>query len=892
MLLLLLVIVAECTKAQRWSPSVGSIKGRLGIGSAGGPLADATVVLFSSDSSVVTTRFTNKEGRFVFDSLQEKAYKVYITHIGYRSVWLKLEITEKDTLVDLGVINMEVTGITLKVIEVISEKRALIIKKDTLEFDAGAFFIRDDAIVEDLLKKLPGIQIGRDGTIRINGETVKKLLVDGKPFFANDPRIATRNLTADMIDKIQFIDRGSDWSQFTGVDDGQREKTINITIKKGKKDGWFGQVGTALGSGNHFALSGNIYRFNDEEQISLWTSETNVGGYQEEGLQSKLSIGGNSNVRNWITGAGYHRDFSSALKMDVNYSMNSNYTGGNSAIERENLLPDTIWYYNQNTRTSNTNDKHVLNASVELKLDTMYIMNISTSFSYDVDNSLEESLYASLGGKRQLLNSGDMNISNAVKSPSFSVGAFLGRKFNKKGRALTLNMNVGYSSADQRGFNRSHNLFVAPDANIFIDSINQRNDVNSINRSLSLSLIYVEPVFKDRYLQFTYAYFRNYSWSNKSTYDYSPSKNEYDQQNDSLSNSSGNWLSVQRVGVKVFTQKAKCDYNMGLDVQFSDLDNNNITRNNSIHQRTVNLFPSTTFYYSISSQKKIRFSYLGNTQQPSISQLQPVPDNSNPLYIKLGNPNLKAVFGNSLSVGYTSLNPSTLHNLSANINADFIVNKIVYANRFDSLGRQISQPVNVNGSYNFGAGISTNLPLKSKNTSINSGVSLGYAREVGYINGVRGAILNFTATPNVSFNYSYKGLIKLAANADAGYNRVQYVLEEDNNTDFFNYRFSLDGNIQFPLGFIVGGNFDFMSNIGGAMEHNQNAAMLNAFVSKSLFKSRQGLLTLRGFDLLNRNAGISRTIGMNYVETIETNAVKRLFLISLSYSIRKAAGHK
>jgi len=855
------------------------------------PLPDATVLLLHAfDSIVVKTAITDGQGVFLFDKLHKGVYRLCVTYLGYQSLSRQLEVPEKDTLIDLGVLNMEGVGITLKAVEVKTDKPEMVVRGDTIEFDVESFKSRENSIVEELLKKLPGIQVERDGTIKVNGEIVKRLLVDGKPFFVNDPKMATRNLTTDMIDKLQFVDGKSSWSQFTGINDGQTEKTINITIKRDRKGEYFGRVGVALGDQEHFAGSGNVFRFNDKEQLSLLVSSANVNGYQDEGTQIKMSLGGNSRVRSWNAGTNYNRDFGRNLKIGANYSMNDNLTEDWRISERQNILPDTTWYYNQNSYISNTNGTHAFNTWIEFNPDTMHVFNVSTNLGYSSGNNLQQNTYMSIDGRQQVLNSGDMHATDIIKTPNFSINFLFGKKFRKPKRSISINFDGRYNTNSRLGFNRSNNLFVDSNGGTFSDSINQRNDISSLNGSMYLSLVYIEPLVKDCYLQLTYTYSDYYNSSDKLTYTYNPSKNEYDLRNDSLSNFFVNRTFFHQTGIRILKQKIRYGYSMGLSIQFSDLNNNNISRISRIHQRAVNFFPVAGFTYRFSTKKKLSFSYSGRTQQPGAAQLQPVPDNSNPLYIQQGNPDLKPAFSNSFNINYSSLNPTSLRSFSTGINTGFIANKIVNANWFDSLGRQVSQPVNVNGSYNLNVAISTNFPLKARKTSVNTDISLSFTRDVGYINGVMGDVRNFIVIPNMSFNYGYEELFDFAVSSSVGSNWVKYAVQQKGDTWFLNCRFSLDGSIHLPLDIVIGANIDFMLNAGRSEEYGQNATMLNAFVSKSLFKHKRGLVRFHGFDLLNRNSGFSRTIGEYYIEDVQTTAMQRLYILGFSYYIKRPKG--
>lgn len=864
------------------------IKGHLTDSSSRQPLGGASLALLkSSDSVLIQSAFTDKEGAFQLGDIREGKYILNFTYLGYQPVMYTLTIVGSEKMIDVDTILLQRTGLTLNTIEIIETRPSpMVVKKDTLEFNAGYFKTRENAFVEELLKKLPGIQVDRDGTIRVNGEQVKTLLVDGKPFFGSDPKMATRNLTADMIDKVQLIDRKSDWAQFTGINDGETSKTINITIKNDRKKGYFGRVGAGYGSGDHFAVNGNLNQFSEAQQLSVRATGTNINGYQDDGVKGRMSMGGNGDLRNWNGGGNFSRDFGSKLRAGASYFINSNSTQSRSKSERQNLLPDTTWYYNQNAYSRDNNNSHGVNAWMELKPDSMHVLNISTNFSYSKSNNLQENQYATLGDKQELINNGNTTITNTITTPNFSTNIFFAKRFKKAGRNLGINLSLGYNNNKQQGFNKSLNFFTQPGGGASADTIDQLNDIGSLHHLATLAISYTEPVSRKSFLEFNYTYSTDRTSSDKYTYDYSVSKSAYDQLNDSLSNLFKNLTTLQQAGIHFRNQQTKFDYGIGFNMQFSDLQNNNISRQSRLEQHTINLSPSATFNYRITRYKSFRFNYSGSTQPPGIAALQPVPDNSNPLNIQMGNPDLKPAFNSNFNLGYNAFSPAALRTLSVNLSGGFITNKIINASWYDSLGRQVRQPVNVNGAYNLSVNVANSFPLKEKQTTINTNTSGFLLRDVNYINGTKGYTGNLSITQNLSFNYAYKELFDLATVASINYNMMQYSIQKESNTQYFNYNFSFDYNIYLPFGFTAGGNLDYVLGTGRAAGYNSSIAILNAFVSKSLFRYKQGLLRMQGFDLLNRNVGIYRNVAENYIEDVQTTVVQRIFLVSFSYFLK------
>jgi len=849
-------------------------------------LSNATVILFAKDSVIARSAFSDERGEFLLDGISAGEYQLDVNYLGFGTAWRKVTITENDTLINVGVIFMKGESITLKTVEIVSGGTPMAVRKDTIEFDASSFKTREHEVVEELLRKLPGVQVGRDGTIKVNGIVVKNLSVDGKPFFSDDPTIATINLTADMIDKVQLIDKKSDWSQFAGISDGKQEKTINITIKKSKKNSYLGRVGATLATSDRFAVGGNVNKFNDDQQIALFINGTNINAYRDKGGQSSISTGGHSDVHNWNGTGLYSKDFGRKLKIRGTYSVANSYTEDKENSERQNLLPDTTWYYYRRSYSQIFGDGHVLSVDMEFKPDTLHMLNVGAKFSYGEGSNFKENLYTTLGGKKQPLNSGAVRNEESSITPNFSATALFGRRFKKAGRALSITMEVKYNNSIQQSINKSDNLFVVAGGYTLSDSIDQKSNSKGTTSSMSLLLTYTEPLFKDYYFELTYGYTQDYGIADRSTYDFNPSSKVYDKRNDSLSNSFINRSYMQTTGVKMLAQKAKYEYSLGLNAKFVRLDNSNISEHARIQQHVVNIFPSVGFNFSLESGKQLQFSFLGDARQPTTRQLQPVPDNSNPLYVQLGNPDLKPAFNGSFNIMYSATNATRLRMFSIGINYDLFINKIVNADWFDSLGRQISQPQNIDGSFMVNTLISTNFPVGKRKASINTEISLGYIRDVSFINKSKGELRNFNIAPSLSYHYSHKEVFDIGIDLNANYNIMRYAMQQK-DASFLNYAFSLDNSIHLPFEITIGGSLICKFSTGWAPGYGGNVAMLNAYISKTLFKGRRGLVRLHGADLLNNNVGFIRRVEANYIEDVQTTVAQRLFMINFTYFLKK-----
>jgi hypothetical protein len=917
-----LFLIALAAKAQS-----GQVKGLLTDSSATHPLEAATVALLNGkDSSLAATAFSNQKGAFSFDGVAPGSYRVYITFLGYKPVFKSITVTAGQPT-DLGTIQLKGKGLLLNEVEIVQEVPPVVVKQDTLEFNAGSFKTRENAMTEDLLKKLPGVTVDKDGTVTAQGQQVKRVLVDGKPFFGDDPKLATKNLPADIIDKIQLIDAKSDQAQFTGIDDGVNDKVINITIKKDKKKGVFGRAAAGYGTDERFSTQASLNSFRDNRQLSFLGSGNNVnnlgytfsdamnfsgggggGGGGRGAAQAISNLGGNNQTgitRNWNAGFNYNQDMGDKLKINASYFVNDTRTQTQTQSDKQTSLvnpvtgKDTTYYYDQNQGGLTDQTNHRVNMKIDYKLDSLTSFLITPTISYNSGNSVNTNGYQSLDQNHMTtINGGSLNTSSGT-SPNVGTNVLYRQKFNKPGRTISTNLQFTYNTSDKNTYNKSTDDHLDTDSTLaYTSGYNRLTTANSLNRQMSANITYTEPLMKDRFLEFNYVWNNNYSSAKNLTYD-STGNGKYAALNDSLSNVFDNTFVQQQVGFNIRTVKFKYNYTFGLNVKFNDLENNNVSRQTDLRQRTVNWFPTASFNYDFSQAKRLRFRYNGSSTQPTVQQLQPLPDLTNSLYVQQGNPDLKPSFTHNFNLGYNGFNRSTFSGFFGNIQAQFIENKIVNANSVDTSGKQYTKPMNANGAFSLNGFGVTSVPFKKLNSSLNISTSASYGRDVSFSGAgnnsdvyVKSFTKNFSITERLDFNYTYKELFDFSTSASINYAGARYDQFPTNNTNYFNYGFMFDFNVNLPLGFIIGSDVTYTLNAGRAAGYNVDYTMLNAFVSKSLFKKKQGLIKLQGYDLLKQNVSISRTTGENYIQDTRNMVLQQYFMISFTYFLNKFGGNQ
>lgn len=895
--------------------SGGLIKGRVTDGDHK-PLEKASVSLLeAADSSLVTAVFTTAAGDFEMHNLKQDKYLLVITFLGYAQIQKSITVTPDKNSFDLGTLAMTARSVDLQAVTVKEIAPPVALKGDTMEFNAGSFQTRPNAVVEDLLKKIPGIQVDKDGNITAEGETVTQILVDGKPFFGTDPKLATKNLPVNVIDKVQVYDKLSDQASFTGIDDGNTSKAINLTIKKDKKKGVFGRASAGAGSDTRFETQLSLFRFNDNQQISLLGSGNNTnnlgftfndirggggggggrgGGRGGRGGGNFMSIvntpGGTGVTTAWMGGLNYRDEWSDKLSVTGNYFYNNTSNNVIQQADRQYILPDTTYYNTQNSRATNNSTNQRFDLRMEYQIDSMNSIWFTPSVSYTTNDYSTTSDYAAMDSKLSPVNDGHNLYSTSSTSPNLSGNLLYRRRFKKQGRTFSLNLNGGYNSNDASGINNSYTNYYDGGTLISTDSVDQQFKQDNTGKSWGVRATYTEPLFAGYVLELHLAHNNSLNLSNKYTYNQNPASGKFNVIDSTYTNAFRNTYQSNQAGFNIQQRKLRYNYTLGMNVQQNKQESYSVTGDSTVGQHTINFFPEAYFNYTFSRNQRLRFYYRGSTSQPSISQLQPVPDNSDPLNTKLGNPDLKTSFTNSFRLNYRSFNMTNYHMLFANLSFSTESNDIVNSSTYNAAGQQTQQYVNANGSYNANAFVTAGLPIKDSKNMINSHTSINMSRDVSFINGDKNFTKSLNITQGLSLNYALEELLDFRLAGSVNYNKANYSLQSSQNTNYFNYDASIDFNINLPAHFTIQTDFDYTANTGRAAGYNQNISMWNASISKYVFTKQQGMIRLQAFDLLNQHTSVTRSVEANYIQDARTNVIPQYFMLSFTYFLNKFPG--
>lgn len=887
-------------KAQ--SSGSGTVSGVLLDTASKQSLSAATVSLLNrNDSSLVSYVISDTKGNFRFDKVAPGDYLIQVAFQGYGIYQRPITVRADNPTTSMGNVYLKALENTLETV-VVKSSPPIVVKKDTVEFNAGSFKTKPNATAEDLLQKLPGVTVDKNGGITAQGESVARILVNGKRFFSDDPKLATKNLPPDVIDKIQVFDDLSDQSKFSGFDDGNRVKTINITTKKDKSVGYFGRVVGGVGTDGTYDESLNVHRFNGNQQISLVGQLNDInkqnftpadlgqggGGGRRGGGSSSGSNNGGITTTGAI-GLNYRDTWGKNTDAYGSYFYNDMKTDVKTSSHVQNILTaDTTTLNDQNQESLSRSRNHRINFNIESKLDSMNSIvfrpgiSITNSNPWGTSSSLNTysdgtKIYGSNGYTRST-NSG-FAITNA--------NVQLRHKFKKAYRTISLDMNVNANVNNGDGYNYAVNNFYSQNK---VDTINQHYFDTSHSFTIAPTVSYTEPLAKNQILEFRYAYSYLNSRSTNNTYQFDDVKGGYASFDSLFSNDFKNTTSSNRVSVTYRLQNAKYNFNIGSGVQFTELTSINSTKNTRFSNNYVNFTPNAQFTYNFSKNKNLRIFYQGATGQPSVTQLQPIRTTTDSINFQVGNPDLKPQFTHSLRMLYHAFNMSNQQSFFATLNASAVTNDIqssVIQNT--ATGEKTSTYVNLNGTYNVNGYVNWTLPLKKPKSNLNLGAIVNYSQAQSLINLQSNYARNTTLTQIIKWTTNLDNYFDMNFSANTTYQIAKNSLRANSNANTFSETFSTEITYYSKNGWIVASNFDYTYFGNHSPGYNASVPLWNPAIAKQFLKNKAAELRLQVYDMLNQNALVTRTNSINVITDTRTNVLKRYFMLTFTYNLRNFA---
>ncbi|GAB3992887.1 TonB-dependent receptor [Spirosoma daeguense] len=895
------------TKSEIWGMVFDSTSGK--------PLRQASISLMMiQDSSYVMGTITDGEGQFQLRNVAKGSYRLLITFLGYRNLSQLVTITSGKPIINVGVLQMVEQSNHLQEVVVRQESPPITVKQDTLEFNAESFKTQQNAAVEELIRKLPGMEVSRDGTIKAQGQTVNRVLVDGKPFFGTDPKMATRNLPADIVDKVQLYDQSSDQSQFSGIDDGNRERTINITLKRDKRKGYFGQnslgLGTARdGEANRYQGRLNLNRFENGRQISLIGQANNlnqqnftlgawpaqgpvfVGGLESAGLPGNQTPTNIIEVR--AGGLNYKDKWGKRAELATSYFLNQAITTTEQQSRRTSLLPERSLITNQQNYSQNQQLTHRFNARLDWVLDSLTSLRLTPSFSWQTTDftsqlSSRSTLPGLLGQTIQSVNTGQTNYGSTGNGVIGYNNLLLMRKFRREGRTLSVNLNTILGDAITKALNQSINTFYdSTGVNPVSNLLNQQNQQANYNLQNTLTVSYTEPLSFTQKLELRYAYSVNSNQADRRVTDRSETTGLYDHVNFPLSNQFRNSFDYHRVGATFQTQRLRYKFAIGADVQQSQLQLDNISVDTSQRRPYFNVLPNALWSFTFSGNRNLRLHYRTRLNAPSLYQLQPVIDNMNPLNVRVGNPYLAPEFYNTMMLSYnTSAGLGTKSfSLFASLNQSS--NRIATSTTISPSGVQTTQPINVGGFWSANGAMSVGQTLHPSKLGLTLTTNVALSWAVSFINNQRNEAKNASVGQGFRLQSNFNNRLEYGLSGNLTYQSATYSLTSKQNTSFWSQYATADLFWKLPFRFVLTSDVTYTGTTGRAAGYNQQIMLWNGALAKQFFKGNTGELRLQIFDVLNQNSSLIRNTTDTYIEDVQSRILRRYLLVSFVYNLRK-----
>jgi hypothetical protein len=890
-----------------------TVKGHL-KDTTGTALPSATVMILSAkDSSLVNFGMTAADGAFEIRNLARQEYLLEITYLSYAALMQKISPLAGDQ-VDVGELRMQPQARQLGEVTV-EDDAPVRVKRDTIEFNAKVFKTNENAVVEDLLKKLPGVEVDNDGTIRAQGEQVKRITVDGKEFFGTDPKLATRNLPADAISKVQVFDKKSDQAVFSGVDDGQREKTINLELKEEKRNGAFGTLMGGVGTNDRYQARASLNRFRKQEQLSFLGMANNIneqgfgiddymsftGGSQQMaaggGGVVRMTIGSNNQsgvslnqggrnsgiMTNYAGGINYNKNLTKNTELSTSYFYNHLDHNLLQTTERINFAPSGDLTFNQNSRQNNTNTNHRLNAIIDHKIDSLNSLKFTTNVTYNETDTDETSASENLATDGSLLNDNEKRtIANGTSLTANS--ALLWRhRFVKKGRTLSVNAQLNVTETDRKGsIDALTNYYTQSEGGV---QTLQTNDQTTNTLTYSGTLSYTEPLGGRKYLEANYSYRANLNDVKKNVYDVNSGEPVF---NDSLSNLYNSNYQYHRGGLNFRLNRSNYAVTIGAGVQQTFLDGELKLSSATISKSYRNVLPVARFNYDFTSTRHLRFDYETSVTEPTIQQLQPVVDNSDPLNLSVGNPGLRPAYAHNARINYMGFDPASFVNFFGFADITYTKNAITNSQSYTEESVRISKPVNVDNTLHLSGNATFGFPIQKLNSRFSITAMASQQKGVNVIDDLQSTIAQNTIGGRFRYDYRFKEIFDISLGANISRQSTTYKFDAASNQLYYNNTYTAEGNLHLLDNmYLLSSSLEYLTYESKTSDYSQAIPFLIISISRYILKAKSGELKLSVNNVLDQSTGVSQTADVNYFQRQVTNSLGRYYMLTFIYSLNK-----
>lgn len=892
-----------------------SLKGKIIDESTKLPIESATVYISKAkDSSVVDYTITDKFGKFDF-KIKKITTPVYlkISYVTYEDHKVNMEQLETDK--DFGVIELKVAVTNLDEVLVKKETPPIRIKKDTLEFNASSFKVRPDANVETLLKQLPGVEIDSDGKITVNGKEVNQILVNGKPFFDKDGKIALQNLPSDIINKVQVTDTKTTKEEKTGQAASSNNASINLTIDEDKNKGFFGKFMGGFGSDERYESSVLVNYFKNKRKISVLASSNNINstGFSMDEVFDNMGGGRNRSI--WVNDNGSFgingrsfgngKGITQSNLVGINYadewtkntetSLSYFYSGANSKNDNKtqviNFLPSGNFMTNSKSNSNEDRYVHNIASEFEFKIDSTASITIEPNFTKANNKNRVISSQASFDGENALLNESNSNSFYENDSNSFKNALTFNKSFKREGKYFSVVFENENAITDESEYNNSSTIFyqdAEPD-----DLRNQFNFSKNNKTSYLTELEFSQPITDSLQIKIGFEHQYTKNKDNRDSFDFDSVTQSYSVVNDVLTNS---FISTENTltpstGLQISRKKYNVNLNAGTAIINFDANSNYLSAQTNYQKEYLLPYVSMYGNFRFTKTRNIWLNYNYSYDLPSARQVLPVEDLANPLNTLIGNPNLDLNKNHWFNFSYRDFDYATRSGYGIYSGLNLYDNQIVSSTTYDDNRKRTTTYQNVSGTYNGWLGMYWNKSYKKEahKFRFETRLSTNFGLSKGFTDGEAFESKSNSISPRLNFTYDYGELLTINPSYNYNFNKsryTNYVVESASN---FTHRFNLQLTSYWPKKWVFGNDFGYTYNSNIADGFKKDFYLWNTSLSYGFFEKKL-MAKVKVYDLLNQNQNATRSISATSIRDEENVVLKRYVMFSLTYKLEKFAG--
>ncbi len=870
-------------------------------------------LLYTKDSLLYKFTRTDANGKYSFKNIKAGEFMVMTTHPYFADVVLTVDLKDSETIIP----SIALTSKSKLLAEVIVKTGSPIkIKGDTTVYTADSFKVRAGANVEELLRKLPGIQVDKNGKITAMGEQVKKVLVDGEEFFGDDPGIATKNLRADIVKEVEVFDKKSDQATFTGIDDGVKDKTINLKLKDNAKKGYFGKAEAGTDFNNYYNNSIMANAFKGKRKLAGYGIMSNTGQTNLD-WQDNQNYGGNENTNievmdgggiaiysegdgdsyyngrggiptNWNGGLHYSNKFNNGKQsLNSGYKISKVNSPSGERTYTTNFIGDSTSYSSKkNTEGFSSKLKQSLNLTYEINIDSSNSLKFTAKGSLNNTRSNSNYNLESVNSKSLLINTSKRITSSTVDNSAVNSTLLWKHKFKKNARTLTVNLNYNLTNSNTDGYLYSENDYYNSGIPYQRDTTEQKNKRDNKTSSFATTFTYTEPLAKDFFLSFNYTYSTATNVNDRFSYA-KDANGMYTKRIDSLSNSFLFKQVNNKPGISFRIVKKKYNYSVGAAVSVNHFEQDNRTKVILRKYDFTNFFPNASLFIKLSGYGGLRFNYNGSSKAPSLDQLQPIVDNTDPLVQYVGNPDLKQSFNHSINLNYNFYNVLKEKGMWSGIYGSINQNAFVNQSTIDNTGKTTYKTVNTNGNYYFGLYSSYNFKWKKPNIRVSFGPNANISRNISFVNTQKAVNTNNSYGLRFGISKQKEKKYDISINPEISYVEAKNSINSNASANYWQGGINVNVEITLPYKFRFATDINFKAKQDDPRFPAKNKYTLwNASLKRNIFKDKlEAAVSVN--DILNENRGYERNFtDYRYTETYY-NTLKRFWMLTLTWNFSK-----